>query len=444
MAITDVPEYAHLSGADIEALAAELEAIRRDIEVSRGAKDRTYIKRAIAFQRCSEIVARLTIARTNGKLGWAVGTAGLAAAKCIENMELGHNISHGQWDWMNDPEIHSTTWEWDMAGLTSQWQYSHNYRHHVFSNVVGVDDDLGFGVMRVTRDQEWSPGTLLQPLWALLLALGFEWGVALHGLYAVQSRETPDAALKAANKSAVIAKMVRQASKDYVIFPALSRRRWRRTLGANVVANGLRSVWACAVIICGHFTDGAEKFTPSVLENETKPEWYLRQMLGAANFDAGPILRFMCGNLCYQIEHHLFPDLPHNRLPEIAERVRALFVTYDLPYTTGSFHRQYFLTVRTICKLALPNQWLSATSDNAPETASEHKFRNVAKRSASSALGHGVRRRGLATAILARGNRHQPTEHPTSPISGHRAGQGPAGSHHLSRTRNADELNASA
>jgi hypothetical protein len=167
-------------------------------------------------------------------------------------------------------------------------------------------------------------------------------------------------------------------------------------------------------------------------------------MLGTANFDAGPILRFMCGNLCYQIEHHLFPDLPHNRLPEIAERVRALFVTYDLPYTTGSFHRQYFLTVRTICKLALPNQWLSATSDNAPETASEHKFRNVAKRSASSALGHGVRRRGLATAILARGNRHQPTDHPTSPISGHRAGQGPAGSHHLSRTRNADELNASA
>jgi fatty acid desaturase len=126
MAITDVPEYAHLSGADIEALAAELEAVRCDIEASRGAKDRTYIKRAIAFQRCFEIVARLTIARTNGKFGWSVGTAGLAAAKCIENMELGHNISHGQWDWMNDPEIHSTTWEWDMAGLTSQWQYSHN------------------------------------------------------------------------------------------------------------------------------------------------------------------------------------------------------------------------------------------------------------------------------------------------------------------------------
>ena len=67
------------------------------------------------------------------------------------------------------------------------------------------------------------------------------------------------------------------------------------------------------VIFCGHFPDGAEKFTPDVLEHETRAEWYLRQMLGAANFKAGPLLAFSSGNLCYQIEHHLFPDLPSNR-----------------------------------------------------------------------------------------------------------------------------------
>ena len=378
MAITEVPEYAHLSDADLDELAAALEAIRHDIEASRGAKDRAYIMRAIAFQRCLEVAARLVIAGSKGKFGWAVGTAALAAAKSIENMELGHNISHGQWDWMNDPEIHSNTWEWDMAGLTSQWRNSHNYRHHMYANVVGVDDDLGFGIMRVTRDQEWRPSALVQPLRGVLLALAFEWGVALHGLYSVQERETTDAG-KAAHKTALIRKMARQASKDYVLFPALSRRRWRRTLAANVVANGLRNVWACVVIICGHFTDGAEKFTPAVLEGETKPEWYLRQMLGTANFRAGTVLAFMSGNLCYQIEHHLFPDLPSNRYPEIAERVRALCATYDLPYTTGTLLRQYLLTVRTICKLALPDRFLSASSDDAPETASEDRFRNVAQ-----------------------------------------------------------------
>jgi fatty acid desaturase len=404
VAITEVPEYAHLSDADVEALAAELDEIRCDIEVSRGAKDRAYIIRAIGFQRCLEIAARLTIAKSKGKFGWAVGTAALAAAKCIENMELGHNISHGQWDWMNDPEIHSNTWEWDTAGLTSQWRYSHNYRHHVFSNIVGVDDDLGFRVLRVTRDQEWWPALLLQPLRAVLLATAFEWGVALHGLNAVQEEENSDAA-RSAHKSALIRKMARQAGKDYVLFPALSRRRWRRTLGANVVANGLRNGWAYIVIVCGHFVDGAEKFTPSVLDGETKPEWYLRQMLGTANFKAGRVLGFMTGNLCYQIEHHLYPDLPHNRYPQIAERVRALCVTYDLPYTTGPLLRQYLLTVRTICKLALPDRFLVATSDDAPETASEDRFRNAAKRSHVSAVSDDVRRRGLATAILAHRDR---------------------------------------
>ena len=405
MAITEVPEYAHLSDADLEGLATALEAIRHDIETSRGAKDRAYIMRAIAFQRCLEVAARLVIAGSKGKRGWAVGTAALAAAKCIENMELGHNISHGQWDWMNDPEIHSNVWEWDMAGLTSQWRNSHNYRHHMYANVVGVDDDLGFGIMRVTRDQEWRLNALAQPLRGVLLALAFEWGVALHGLYSVHERETTDAG-KAAHTKALIRKMARQARKDYVLFPALSRRRWRRTLGANVVANGLRNVWACVVIVCGHFTDGAEKFTPAVLEEETKPEWYLRQMLGTANFRAGTVMAFMSGNLCYQIEHHLFPDLPSNRYPEIAARVRGLCVTYDLPYTTGSLLRQYLLTVRTICKLALPDRLLFADSDDAPETASENRFRNVAQGPPlSSGIEDGARRRGLATAILARGNR---------------------------------------
>ncbi len=121
----------------------------------------------------------------------------MAAAKCIENMELGHNISHGQWDWMNDPEIHSNTWEWDIAGLSSQWRYSHNHRHHVFTNVVGVDDDLGFGVLRVTRDQKWRPIALLQPLFAVLLGMAFEWGIALYGVYRGAGARNTDAGSRA-------------------------------------------------------------------------------------------------------------------------------------------------------------------------------------------------------------------------------------------------------
>ena len=323
MAITDVAAYAHLSDADLEAFAVELDAIRRDIEDSRGEKDSAYVRRTIVFQRFLDVAARLVVAGTRSKAGWVLGTTALAVAKSIENMELGHNIGHGQWDWMNDPEIHSSTWEWDMAGVSSQWRFSHNYRHHMYTNVVGVDDDLGFGVLRVTRDQEWQRSHLFSPLRNIALAIMFEWGIAAHGLHSEHERAAT-AEKKSAVTRALIGKIARQAGKDYVFFPALSLRRWKRTLKANVVANLLRNVWANVVIACGHFADGAEKFEPAALDGETKPAWYLRQMLGSANFDAGPVLAFLSGNLCYQIEHHLFPDLPSNRYAEIAQRVRVL------------------------------------------------------------------------------------------------------------------------
>ena len=306
-----------------------------------------------------DVGARLLIGGSRSRAGWVLGTASLAYAKSVENMEISHNVLHGQWDWMNDPEIHSSTWEWDMVGVTSQWKYSHNYRHHVFSNVLGMDDDLGFGVMRVTRDQAWKPQYLLQPLQNLLLAATFEWGIALHGVDFERTR-AGTAAERGLQARALIGKIARQAVKDYVLFPALSRSRWRRTLAANATANLLRNLWAYVVIFCGHFPDGAEKFTEDVLEDETRAEWYLRQMLGAANFKAGPLLAFSSGNLCYQIEHHLFPDLPSNRYAQIAVRVRELCDKYDLPYTSGSLVHQYLSTLRTIHKLALPDRFVAA------------------------------------------------------------------------------------
>ncbi|GAB2445510.1 fatty acid desaturase family protein [Nocardia tengchongensis] len=404
MAITQVAVYAHLSPEDVEALGLELDAIRLDIDQRLGSRDAAYIRRTIVFQRVLDLTARLVIAGSRTNLGVALGSVALATAKSIENMEIGHNVCHGQWDWMNDPEIHSSTWEWDMAGVSAQWRYSHNYRHHVFTNVLGIDDDIGFGVMRVTRDQPWRARLLVQPLQNLLLAATFEWGIALHGLYSERERAAT-AAEKSAHTRALIRKIERQAGKDYVLFPVLSGRRWRRTLAANAAANTLRNLWAYLVIFCGHFPDGAEKFTPAAIEHETRPEWYLRQMLGTANFDAGPVLAFLSGHLSHQIEHHLFPDLPSNRYPEIAERVRALCDKYDLPYTTGPLLRQYLLTLRTINKLALPDGMLTATSDDAPETASEIRFGPPRAVAYSRVIDAAAGRRGLRTALAERSRR---------------------------------------
>ncbi|CAM2938433.1 acyl-CoA desaturase [Prescottella defluvii] len=376
MAITDITEFAHLTDADIDALGRELDAIRRDVEESRGVRDARYIRRTIRLQRSLELAGRAALFAGRRKPAWVAGTAMLSLAKIIENMELGHNVTHGQWDWMNDPEIHSTTWEWDMTGPSEHWKRAHNYTHHTYTNIVGMDDDVGFGILRMTRDEKWRPINLLQPIANVILAATFEWGIALHDLDAQKrlAGVDPKQWNSAPNKEFAV-KIARQLGKDFVLFPALTGRAWKHTLAANATANFVRNLWAYAVIFCGHFPDGAEKFTVEQFENETRAQWYLRQMLGSANIDAGPVMAFMTGNLSYQIEHHLFPDLPSNRYAEIAVRVRALCEKYDLPYTSGPISRQYFLALRTIHKLALPDRFLTRTSDDAPETSSERKFR---------------------------------------------------------------------
>jgi NADPH-dependent stearoyl-CoA 9-desaturase len=403
MAITDLDVFAHLTDADIENLGIELDAIRQDVEDSRGERDARYIHRTIAAQRALEVAGRVLLAASSRRSAWWAGTVTLAVSKIVENMEIGHNVMHGQWDWMNDPEIHSSTWEWDMTGSSKHWRYTHNFVHHKYTNILGMDDDVGYGLLRVTRDQPWKRFNLLNLLFNTLLAIGFEWGVGLQHVEIgriVKKRMDNGEARQRVDE--FLGKTGRQVFKDYVAFPAVTAlspgATYKSTLKANAVANVIRNLWANAVIFCGHFPDGAEKFTKTDMIGETKGQWYLRQMLGSANFNAGPAMRFMSGNLCHQIEHHLYPDLPSHRLAEISVRVRELCDKYDLPYTTGSFLVQYGKTWRTIAKLSLPDKYLRDTADNAPETRSESMFAVLDEDFAGTDPATG-RRRGLKTAI---------------------------------------------
>ncbi|QYJ05710.1 acyl-CoA desaturase [Nocardioides panacisoli] len=372
MAIADVAEYAHLTEEEVEQIGAELDALRREIEESRGAADAAYINKVIKVQRWLAAGARIGMIASTPLSGRArkaalgVSAAALGVAKILENMEIGHNVMHGQWDWMNDPEIHSSTWEWDTGQPAEQWKHSHNYIHHQFTNVLGHDNDIGYGVLRMAREQKWHPANLGQPVYNALLASLFQWGVALHDLdiEAIRKLEKDPEEMKRQLKQ-IAAKGRNQILKDYVLYPALSGPKWKQVVVANASANLMRNVWSYLIIFCGHFPDEALHFTEEELEDETRAEWYLRQIYGTANFEGGELLHIMSGNLGYQIEHHLYPDLPSNRYAQIAVRVRALCDKYDLPYTTGPLHRQYGQVLRTIMKLSLPN---SMTTDDKPAT----------------------------------------------------------------------------
>ncbi|MFI7249364.1 fatty acid desaturase family protein [Micromonospora chalcea] len=353
-----VNPIAHLSAEDIEIIGKELDAIRDRVLAERGERDARYIRKVVKTQRTLEMSSRAVLLFSLFPPAWIVGTAGLTVAKILENMEIGHNVLHGQWDWMRDPKIHSTTWEWDHVSPADQWKQSHNELHHRYTNVVGKDNDLGYGIMRVDEDQPWHPMHLGQPLWNLINAMFFEYGIAAYDMELgdhLKQRKLKDPKFRAKAR-AVGRKIRRQVLKDYVVHPLLSGPSFLTTLAATFTANLLRNVWSHSVIMCGHFPNGVETFEKTSIEGETRGEWYLRQMLGSANISGSRLLHIMTGNLSYQIEHHLFPDLPSNRYQEIAPQVRALFDRYGLHYTTGPLPKQVASAWWKVIRLSLPNR----------------------------------------------------------------------------------------
>jgi NADPH-dependent stearoyl-CoA 9-desaturase len=360
---------AHLTPEQIEGIGHELDALRKEVMDSRGARDAAYIRKVIKVQRYLEMSSRAVLLFSNVKVkgvrpAWWLGTAGLSVAKILENMEIGHNVMHGQWDWMRDPKIHSTAWEWDNASPSSQWKHSHNEIHHTFTNVLGRDNDLGYGILRVDEDQRWSLFYLFQPIWHVGNALLFEYSIAaydleLGGYLAKKNRMSDEEKAKfRSDAQEVVAKIKRQATKDYLVHPALSLPTGsaRTTLTANVVANLVRNMWTNTVIICGHFPPGIETFEKTSIEGETRGEWYVRQMLGSGNISGSKAMHVMSGNLSHQIEHHLFPDMPSNRYSEIAPRIRDLMERHDLPYVTGSLGKQAASVYWKVVQLSLPNK----------------------------------------------------------------------------------------
>jgi NADPH-dependent stearoyl-CoA 9-desaturase len=393
-----------LSDEQLAEIGRELDQLHDEVKADLGDRDAAYINGIIALQRRLALLGRVELFAARTRLGWIAGTVALSGAKILENMEIGHNVLHGQWDWMNHPVINSQTWDWDTASTSEAWKHSHNYIHHTFTNILGKDRDLGYEVFRIDPHQNWHPVYLLQPISNVLLMMLFEWGVAFHDLdfTAIRAGEKKWPAIKGDLKG-IAGKARAQIQKDYVAWPLLSaivstaavagvdavfngrRRRRRRgvrglldrglhrgstirrddlinnfkesflaTAKANAVANVVRNVWSNAIIFCGHFPDQTYVFTEDEVRDEQPGGRYVRQLIGAANIEGGPFFHVMSGNLGYQVEHHLFPDMPSSRYGEIAPRVRDLCKRYGLPYNTGGFFKQWGSVQRTILRMSFP------------------------------------------------------------------------------------------
>jgi linoleoyl-CoA desaturase len=425
-----------LTDEQIEQLGKEFDELHDQVKEDLGDRDAAYIRAIIDMHRRLALLGRVMLIGSRNKGMLVAGTSVVGLGKILENMEIGHNVLHGQWDWMNDPVINSQSWDWDTASTAESWRHSHNYIHHTYTNIRGLDKDLGYEIMRIDPHQKWHPVYLLQPIYNIALMLLFEWGVAFHDmdLEAVRSGDKSQKEVFEDLKGIGV-KARQQVVKDYIAWPAISalvaggvtyafkasgiedkipsvrpssskrarakgklrdvggkakrrgraswlvakrsdaptrrvaqlqtnpalaaaidvaRDTYKRTAYANAVSNLMRNVWAYAIIFCGHFPDQTYTFSKDETEDESRGAKYVRQLIGAANIEGGPIFHIISGNLGYQVEHHLYPDMPSSRYGEIAPKVREICKRYELPYNTGPFFQQIGMVQRTILRLAFP------------------------------------------------------------------------------------------
>lgn len=350
-----MPPVTPLSDEQLEAFCSELDAIKGRALAELGEQDVEYIREVIRAQRGLELAGRGLLFFSFLPPAWVGGVAALSLSKILDNMEIGHNVMHGQYDWTKDPELDGESFEWDSACPSDHWRHSHNYIHHTYTNVVGKDRDVGYGILRMSEDQPWKLYYLGNPLYALLLAILFQYGVAAHDLEVDRILAGEVSLSEKREQLREVERKVRaQTLKDYVLFPLLAGPAAPLVLAGNATANLVRNLWAFTVIFCGHFPDGTVQFTQEQAAQESRGEWYYRQLLGSADLTGGRLFQILSGHLSHQIEHHLFPDLPANRLEEIAGEVRKICKRYGLPYNTGSLPRQFGGVARKIVRFALP------------------------------------------------------------------------------------------
>lgn len=357
----------HLSAEQVVEFGQQVERIRREIMDSIGEQDAQYIYKIRNFVRYSEIASR-GLLMFGGWMPpvWLLGTGLLGLSKIVENMELGHNIMHGQFDWLNDPNLNGAAYDWDTMSTGDDWKYTHNYIHHTYTNIVGKDHDVGYGLLRISDLQKWEPRFLLNLPLTLQLMLFFEWYVGLQNLH------LEDAIIYKSKTWAQVwqdsakfrQKASRQIAKDYLFFPLIAGPNAVAVLTGNVVANLLRNVWASVVIFNGHFTEDTETFEQDNTEHETRAEWYLRQIRGSSNFTGTSALHILSGNLSHQIEHHLFPDMPANRYAEAAVQIRALCGEYGIHYNEASFFKQSLSVWLRVAQYSLPDGYVSGVKQS--------------------------------------------------------------------------------
>lgn len=325
----------------VEALGRDLEAIRDRIEAEVGPSDLKHVRRLDAVSRSCEVVGRLLLHFSFEPVTFFAGVGALWLHKQFQATEIGHPALHGAYDRIDGAgRFHSQRFRWDLPIDETSWKSSHNVGHHQYTNVEGRDPDLAYGAIRLSPRVEYRPRHRYQTLSVIYTWLGLGFFMNLHatGLDRQLLGDEPDVARdKTRERSRAAArKYVPYYAVEYVLFPALAGLGWWKVLLGNWMAETMRDVYSAASIFCGHIGADVQDW-PADTRPKNRAQWYAMQIQSANDFRVPYALSVLCGGLDYQIEHHLFPKLPPERLRQIAPEVQAACERHGMPYRVASW-----------------------------------------------------------------------------------------------------------
>jgi NADPH-dependent stearoyl-CoA 9-desaturase len=340
--LDDVP--AALADEDrIAAFGRAIEALRAQIEAELGEQDAEHIRRIGRLSRGLEIFGRSLIHIGFDPLTLGAGTLALWAHKMLELTEIGHLALHGAYDGLAGADrFQSANFHWKAPIDESSWKLGHNVRHHQFTNIAGKDPDLNFGGLRLSARIPHRRAHELQPVSNFLSWLGFASAINLHvtGMLDVYLKSGASEVVQDRSRANVrrvqrtfLSKWLRYHGREYGLFPLLAGPFFAKVLLANLASEVGRDVCAAAIIYCGHV--GARDY-PAGWEPASRADWYAMQVEAARDVELPEWASILCGALDRQIEHHLFPRLPPNRLRQIAPRVRAICEEHGVRYLTDN------------------------------------------------------------------------------------------------------------
>ena len=357
LAWRDVSDPVERESARMDSFRHALDAVKSEVDAQLGEDDVRYIRRVNRLSRGLEVFGRVVLHFSLGPISFLTGVLCLTVHKCLETMELGHSALHGAFDRFEElPELHSERYYWEAPIDEEAWKYGHNVRHHMHTNIAGKDGDIHFGQIRLTEHTPHSLVHRIQQAYAIGFLLPmFTDAMNCHFAGVVDYwrgngraeqfdfiKDRSWGSFKESHAKA-FRKYGTYYAKNYLLFPLLAGAMWWKVLCGNLLANLLRNIYTGLTIFCGHVGEDVADF-PEGTKARGRGRWYAMQVEASQNYRVPWALSVLSGALDLQIEHHLFPKLPPNRLRQIQPQVEAICAEHDVAYRMES----WATTLRTV------------------------------------------------------------------------------------------------